>query len=112
MKDYLQLYREWVESPLIDEETRAELAAIEGNDAEIYDRFYQTMEFGTAGMRGVLGAGTNRMNRYAVRKATLGYARYLKKTAGEGAMRGVVIAHDNRRMSREFCLETAGFLYF
>ena len=110
MKDYLQLYREWLENPLIDEETRKELAAIEGNDAEIYDRFYQSMEFGTAGMRGVLGAGTNRMNRYAVRKATLGYARYLKKTVGEGAMRGVVIAHDNRRMSREFCLETAGVL--
>ena len=110
MKDYKQLYREWLESPYADEETRAELKAIEGNDAEIYDRFYQTMEFGTAGMRGVLGAGTNRINRYAVRKATLGYARYLKKTAGEGAMRGVVIAHDNRRMSREFCMETAGVL--
>ena len=59
MKDYLQLYREWVENPLLDEDTRAELLSIKDNDTEIYDRFYQTMEFGTAGMRGVLGPQGN-----------------------------------------------------
>ena len=111
MKDYKQCYKAWLENPNVDEQTRAELLAIKENDAEIADRFYQELSFGTAGMRGVIGAGSNRMNRYTVRKATLGYARYLKQTVGEeAARRGVVIAHDNRRMSREFCMETAGVL--
>ncbi len=111
MKDYKQLFETWLNSPNADEETRAELLAIKSDDAEIADRFYQDLSFGTAGMRGVIGAGSNRMNRYTVRKATLGYARYLKETVGdEAARRGVVIAHDNRRMSREFCMETAGVL--
>ncbi len=111
MKDYMELYRQWCESSLVDGETRKELLALKGNDAEIYDRFYQDMAFGTAGMRGVIGAGSNRMNRYTVRKATQGYAQYLKENVGEeAARRGVVIAHDNRRMSREFCMETAGVL--
>lgn len=108
--DAKQLYKAWRESPFVDEETRRELAAIEGNDAEIYDRFYTDMAFGTAGMRGILGAGTNRMNRYVVRKATEGYARFLEKNDPTAKTRGVVIAHDNRRMSREFCMETAGVL--
>ncbi|MBE6555454.1 MAG: phospho-sugar mutase [Ruminococcaceae bacterium] len=109
--DYKELYQKWKSSTDDDEQTRAELEAIEGDDAEIYDRFYRNMAFGTAGMRGLIGAGTNRINRYTVRKATLGYARYLKSTVGEDAcVRGVVIAHDNRRMSREFCMETAGVL--
>lgn len=110
MKNYMETYREWLNSPFTDEDTRAELAAIEGNDAEIHARFYRTMEFGTAGMRGIIGAGTNRINRYVIRKATLGYANYLKQTDRKAAERGVVIAHDNRRMSREFCMETAGVL--
>ncbi len=111
MRDYQAVYELWASSPAVDEATRAELAAIRGNDAEIADRFYQDMAFGTAGMRGVIGAGSNRMNRYTVRKATEGYARYLLDTVGEEVIRrGVVIAHDNRRMSREFCMETAGVL--
>ncbi len=111
MRDYKQYYDLWLHSEATDESTRAELAAIADDDAEIADRFYTDMAFGTAGMRGVLGAGTNRMNRYTVRKATEGYAQYLTKYVGaKAAARGVVIAHDNRRMSREFCMETAGVL--
>ena len=111
MRDYNAIYRTWLESPALDEKSRAELAAIAGDAKEIEDRFYCDLSFGTAGMRGVLGAGANRMNVYTVRKATLGFARYLKKYAGaDAAVRGVVIAHDNRRMSREFCMETAGVL--
>lgn len=105
-----KLYRAWCESPFVDDEIRQELADIAGNDAEIEDRFYTDMAFGTAGMRGILGAGTNRMNRYVVRKATEGYARFLEKNDPAAKTRGVVIAHDNRRMSREFCMETAGVL--
>ncbi len=111
MKNYTDLYRAWSEDARLDAQSRAELAAIAGNEKEIEDRFYCDLSFGTAGMRGVLGAGANRMNVYTVRKATLGYARYLKKYVGDEALtRGVVIAHDNRRMSREFCMETAGVL--
>ncbi len=111
MRDCKAMYDLWVNSPEVDETTRAELLAIREDENEITDRFYQDMAFGTAGMRGVIGAGTNRMNRYTVRKATLGYAQYLKDTVGEeAARRGVVIAHDNRRMSRAFCMETAGVL--
>jgi phosphoglucomutase len=111
MKQYRELYLKWKDSPLADAETKAELAAIETDENEIHDRFYCPMAFGTAGMRGLIGAGTNRMNRYTVRKATLGYARYLKQYGDKDvAERGVVIAHDNRRMSREFCMEAAGVL--
>lgn len=105
-----KLYQTWCESPFVDDETRQELLALAGNDAEIEERFYTDMAFGTAGMRGILGAGTNRMNRYVVRKATEGYARFLEKKDPAAKTRGVVIAHDNRRMSREFCMETAGVL--
>lgn len=103
------LYLKWLEKG--DANTKAELLSIKGDDKEIYDRFYQNLAFGTAGMRDLIGAGTNRMNIYTVRKATLGFARYLKQRFGEAAAtRGVVIAHDNRRMSREFCLDAAGVL--
>ncbi|MBR2464634.1 MAG: phospho-sugar mutase [Clostridia bacterium] len=103
------LYNKWMENA--DEKTKEELAQIAGDENEIYDRFYRNLAFGTAGMRDLIGAGTNRLNRYTVRKATLGFARYLKKMFGEdAATRGVVIAHDNRRMSREFCMESAGVL--
>ena len=111
MRDCNAIYRAWMEHPALDAESRAQLAAIADDQKEIEDRFYCDLGFGTAGMRGVLGAGANRMNVYTVRKATLGYARYLKKHVGDEALvRGVVIAHDNRRMSREFCMETAGVL--
>lgn len=111
MRDHKQFYDLWYTGEATDEQTRAELAAIKDDEAEIADRFYTDLAFGTAGMRGVLGAGTNRMNRYTVRKATEGYARYLLQHVGDDAVtRGVVIAHDNRRMSREFCMETAGVL--
>ena len=104
-----ELYLKWLENA--DPETRAELAAIKEDENEIYDRFYRNLAFGTGGMRDLIGAGTNRINRYTVRKATLGFARYLKKMFGDAAItRGVVIAHDNRRMSREFCMEAAGVL--
>ncbi len=106
--EYRERYLSWLNSPFADEQTRAELAAIGQDDKEIADRFWRDLEFGTAGMRGLIGAGANRMNRYTVRRATLGYARYLKQTGD--AARGVVIAHDNRRMSRAFCMETAGVL--
>lgn len=106
--DYKEKYRVWRDHPATDEATRAELVAIEENDAEIRARFGQDIAFGTAGLRGVIGAGTDRMNRYTVRRATLGFARYLAECGT--AARGVVIAHDNRRMSREFCLDTAGVL--
>ncbi|MBQ9801863.1 MAG: phospho-sugar mutase [Clostridia bacterium] len=105
----LELYKKWMENA--DPDTRAELAAIEGDENEIYDRFYRNLAFGTGGMRDLIGAGTNRINCYTVRKATLGFARYLKKMFGEeAATRGVVISHDNRRMSRAFCMEAAGVL--
>lgn len=109
--DYMDLYRKWKDSPLTDDATREELALIAEDENEIYDRFYRNLAFGTGGIRDLIGAGTNRINRYTVRKATLGFARYLKKRFGnEAATRGVVIAHDNRRMSRVFCMETAGVL--
>ncbi len=108
--NYMELYNYWLNSENIDEATKAELEAIKGNDGEIKERFYREMEFGTGGLRGVIGAGINRINRYIVRKTTQGYAEYLKKSGGDACRRGVVIAHDNRRFSREFCLETAGVL--
>ena len=107
---YLEKYNAWRNSPDIDEADRAELASIEGNDTEIKERFISELEFGTAGLRGILGVGTNRMNRYIVRKATKGFAEYIKKAGEDACRRGVVIAHDNRRYSVEFCLETAGVL--
>ncbi|MBR3863239.1 MAG: phospho-sugar mutase [Clostridia bacterium] len=104
-----ELYQKWLEQA--DPKTREELEGIKGDENEIYDRFYRNLAFGTAGMRDLIGAGTNRLNCYTVRKATLGFARYLKKVFGDAAAtRGVVIAHDNRRMSREFCMDAAGVL--
>ena len=83
----MKVYREWLNSPFTDDETKAELLAIEGDEQEIYERFYKSIEFGTGGMRGVIGAGTNRINRYVIRKATLGYAQYLKQTNRKAAER-------------------------
>ena len=95
------IYKQWLEDPNIDEETREELRAIADDPAQIEDRFYQELEFGTAGLRGVIGAGTNRMNRYTVSKATKGLADYINGVKG-GAERGVAIAYDSRHMSPEF----------
>ena len=108
---YRGKYNTWVENEYFDEKTREELRNLEGNEKEIEDRFYKNLEFGTAGLRGVIAAGTNRINIYTVRRATFGLANYiLKNTTKEEQARGVVIAHDNRFMSREFCIETANTL--
>ena len=103
--DYLEKYQEWCNNPYFDEATRAELKALEGNNAEIEDRFYRDLEFGTGGLRGVIGAGTNRMNLYTVRKATQGLANFIIKEGGQD--KGIAIAYDSRRMSIEFSEEVA-----
>ncbi len=103
--DYKKLYEEWLSNPYFDEETKAELKAIEQDENEIKERFYKELEFGTAGLRGVIGAGTNRMNIYTVRKTTQGLANYIAAVKGEE--KGVAIAHDSRRMSPEFAKEAA-----
>lgn len=99
-------YERWLNSENIDEATRKELLSM--SEEEIHDAFYKDMEFGTAGLRGIIGAGTNRINIYTVRKATQGYAEYLMDHEFRAVRRGVVIAYDNRRMSYEFALATAG----
>lgn len=102
---YKEQYQDWLSNPYFDEATKAELKALEGNEKEIEDRFYKDLEFGTGGLRGVLGAGTNRMNVYTVRRATQGLANFIKKEGGE--KKGVAIAYDSRRMSPEFADEAA-----
>ncbi len=109
--DYMKKYKEWTANPYFDEETKKELMELKENEKEIQDRFYKDLEFGTAGIRGVISAGTNRINNYTVRRATFGLANYIiKNTKEKDRDRGVVIAHDNRHMSREFCMETANTL--
>ena len=103
--DYRKVYEEWCAYQGLDEETKAELREIAGNDNEIRERFGRELAFGTAGLRGILGAGTNRMNRHIVRKTTQGLANYILSQGGQE--RGVVIAYDSRRMSPEFALEAA-----
>ena len=98
--NYKELYEEWMSNPCFDEATKKELAAISDDEKEIKERFYKELEFGTAGLRGVIGAGINRMNIYTVRKATQGLANYILKVGG--AEKGVAIAYDSRRMSPEF----------
>ena len=108
---YSNKYNSWIDNKYFDEKTRQELINLKDNEKEIEDRFYKNLEFGTAGLRGVIAAGTNRINIYTVRRATFGLANYiLKNTTKEEQERGVVIAHDNRFMSREFCLESANTL--
>lgn len=102
---YQEAYQEWLNNPYFDEETKQELREIKDNETEIKERFYADLEFGTGGLRGIIGAGTNRMNRYTVRKATQGLANFILK---EGTQeKGVAIAHDSRRMSVEFAEEAA-----
>ncbi len=103
--DYKKLYEEWLSNPYFDEETKKELEAIKDDENEIKERFYKELEFGTAGLRGVIGAGINRMNIYTVRKTTQGLANYI--AAVNGQAKGVAIAHDSRRMSPEFAKEAA-----
>lgn len=98
--DYIKKYEEWLESDEIDEETKESLRKIKDDDEEIKDSFYKDLEFGTAGLRGIVGAGTNRMNKYTVGKATQGLANYIIKNNGQD--RGVAIAYDSRNMSEEF----------
>ena len=102
---YKETYEAWLEGAYFDEATKAELQAIKDNDKEIEDRFYKDLEFGTAGLRGVIGAGTNRMNIYTVRKATQGLANYILKVNAQD--KGVAIAFDSRHMSPEFADESA-----
>ena len=102
---YQDTYKQWCTDPYFSQETREELKALEGNDKEIEDRFFKDLEFGTGGLRGVIGNGTNRMNVYTVRKATQGLANFILKDGGQS--RGVAIAYDSRRMSPEFADEAA-----
>lgn len=97
---YKEQYMQWLESDYMDEATKEELRQIAGDEKEIEERFYTELEFGTAGLRGIIGAGCNRMNEYTVRKATQGLANYILKVGGQD--RGVAIAYDSRHMSPEF----------
>lgn len=103
--DYKELYKQWLDNPYFDEATKDELKGIANDEKEIEERFYMDLEFGTAGLRGVIGAGTNRMNIYTVRKATQGLANYIASVNGQA--KGVAIAFDSRRMSPEFADEAA-----
>ncbi|OPJ56064.1 phospho-sugar mutase [Alkalithermobacter paradoxus] len=106
--DYIKNYNEWLNNVYFDQETRDELKSIENDKKEIEERFYKNLEFGTAGMRGIIGAGTNRINKYTVRRATFGLGNYIINKEGQsGKNRGVVIAHDCRHKSKEFSIETA-----
>jgi len=103
--EYLKKYNEWLNSEVFDEKTKQELLQIQNNSKEIEDRFYKDLSFGTGGLRGILGAGTNRMNIYTVTKATQGLANYI--ISKNGQEKGVVIAYDSRIMSKEFSEATA-----
>ena len=105
--NHIELYNEWLNNAIDDKDLTAELEAVKGNDEEIYDRFYRTLEFGTAGLRGIIGAGTNRMNVYVVRQATQGLANYVIKKYGKGA---VAISHDSRIKADLFMNEAARVL--
>ena len=108
MTSYQNTYQEWLNSEYFDEETKNELLKIQNDGKEIEDRFYKNLEFGTGGLRGVIGAGTNRINKYTVRRATYGLANYiLEKCGEEGKAKGVVIAYDSRYKSEEFSTEAA-----
>ena len=103
--DYLKEYQRWCEDPSFDVETKKELELIKNDEEEIKDRFYKELEFGTAGLRGVIGMGTNRMNKYTVGKATQGLANYIREQGVQD--KGVAISYDSRKMSDEFSMQTA-----
>ena len=106
--NYIDEYKKWISSDYFDKKTKEELLNIENDEKEIEDRFYKNLEFGTGGLRGIIGAGCNRINIYTVRRATLGLANYIiKKNKEEGKNKGVVIAYDSRHMSKEFCQEAS-----
>lgn len=107
---YMEEYKRWLESGVLDEKSKEELLAIKDDEKEIEERFYRGLEFGTAGMRGILGAGTNRINIYNVRHASLGVAKYVN--AANGKEKGVLIGYDTRNMSKEFAYETARVLSY
>ena len=100
-------YKNWLAFDNLEEELRDDLVAIEEDQVKLEDAFYTNLEFGTAGMRGIIGAGTNRMNTYIVRQATEGLARFIEERGEEAKKRGVVIAYDSRHKSPEFSLEAA-----
>ena len=104
---YRKKYEQWLNSPIIDDKTKEELRAIADDEKEIENRFYKDLEFGTGGLRGVIGAGSNRINKYTIGKATQGLANYIVKHGKEAMDRGVVIAYDSRRMSSEFAERVA-----
>ena len=108
--NYKDNYTKWLNSPIVDNDTKEELKAIADNEKEIEERFYRELEFGTAGMRGILGAGTNRMNIYNVRRASMGVAEYVNKEGASAANAGVLIGYDTRHFSRTFAEETAKVL--
>ena len=108
--DYLSAYRSWCENPALNGEGKTELASIAGDTKEIEYRFGAELEFGTAGMRGIIGYGTNMMNVYTVRRATQGLAEYVKSLGASAMKRGVVISYDTRRKSEEFARASAGVL--
>lgn len=105
--DYKQRYQKWLDSAVIDQATKEELKGIAGDDKEIQERFYQDLEFGTAGLRGKLGAGSNRMNEYIIARATHAFAQVILDEGAAFANKGVVIAHDPRLFSKEFALTAA-----
>ena len=105
MEKYQEKYEEWLNNPFFDEEVKAELLSIKDNEQEKKDRFYKDLEFGTAGLRGIVGIGTNRMNKYTVGKATQGLAEYIIEKGGQE--KGVAIAYDSRHMSVEFSEQAA-----
>lgn len=105
MENYKEKYEEWLKNPFFDEEVKKELLSIKDNEEEIKDRFYKDLEFGTAGLRGIVGIGTNRMNKYTIGKATQGLAEYILEYGAQN--RGVAIAYDSRNMSKEFSELTA-----
>ena len=105
---YKEIYKQWLENPYFDDKTKAELKAIENDEKEIEERFYRELDFGTAGLRGIIGAGTNRMNIYTIRRANYGYGKYiLMDTTKEHS---VVIAYDCRKNSLLFAKESARVL--
>ena len=106
--NYKEKYKEWLENPFFDEETKKDLELIKNDEKEIEDRFYKDLEFGTAGLRGIIGYGSNRMNKYTVGKATQGLANFIIKENGQN--KGVAIAYDSRNMSKEFSEITANCL--
>jgi len=108
--NYMDSFQQWLTSEYVDEQTKEELRQIKNNEKEIEERFYKNLEFGTGGLRGIIGAGTNRMNIYVVRKATQGLATYICRQGEQAKQRGVVIAYDSRYKSSEFAMEAAKVL--